>query len=53
MAQIIDFQTAKMRLRPPVDHRAFILLEIPEDLARELEEADMVDVLARFDFLMH
>lgn len=52
-ARIIDFQEAKLRLRPPLQSRAFIVLEIPDDLARELEAADAVDVLAQFDFLIH
>lgn len=53
MAQIIDFHAAKTRLRPVTESRSFIILEIPEDLARELESADVVDVLAQFDFLLH
>ncbi len=53
MAHIIDFQEAKLRLRPEVERHSFILLEIPEDLARELESAGVIDVFARFDFLIH
>lgn len=54
MADIIDFQQAKMRLRPrAVRTPTFLVLEIPEELAQKMEAADAVDVLAQFDFLIH
>lgn len=53
MAHIIDFQKAKNRLRPSVHAQAFLLIEIPAELAKELEDADAVEVMARFRLLIN
>ena len=56
MADIIDFQTARNRLRPdvsgPAQRRNFLILEIPEETMQKIEKAH-TPVCAHLDLIIY
>lgn len=52
MAQIINFERAKNRLRPELKPRAFVIVELPEDFARQMHSKNPPVVMAQIDLLI-
>lgn len=52
MAQIIDFERAKNRLRPETLPRAYMIVELPEDFARRMNSKNPPVVMAQIDLLI-
>ena len=52
MAQIIDFERAKNRLRPEIPPRTYMIVELPEDFARQMNRKNPPVVMAQIDLLI-